>query len=71
VRTALGVLFLLSVFAVIGTQSRGAFIALVVFAGYFWLKSSNKVAIAAASGVCPSNTRPPGKSNVTCPTPGR
>ncbi len=49
VRTALGVLFLLSVFAVIGTQSRGAFIALVVFGGYFWLKSSNKVAIAAAA----------------------
>jgi len=52
VRTALGALFLLSVFAVIGTQSRGAFISLVVFALFFWWKSKNKVAIAAAAMLC-------------------
>jgi probable O-glycosylation ligase (exosortase A-associated) len=49
VKTALGVLFALSIFAVIGTQSRGAFISLVVFGGFFWWKSKNKVAIAAAA----------------------
>jgi probable O-glycosylation ligase (exosortase A-associated) len=51
-RNALGALFLLSVFAVIGTQSRGAFISLIVFAGFFWWKSKNKVAIAAAAILC-------------------
>ncbi len=49
VKTALGVLFALAIFAVIGTQSRGAFISLVVFGGFFWWKSRNKVAIAAAA----------------------
>jgi probable O-glycosylation ligase (exosortase A-associated) len=52
VKTALGALFLLSVFSVIGTQSRGAFISLIVFAGFFWWKSKNKVAIAAAAILC-------------------
>ncbi len=52
VRRALGALFLLSVFAVIGTQSRGAFISLIVFSGFFWWKSKNKVAIAAAAILC-------------------
>ncbi len=49
VKTALGVLFALSIFAVIGTQSRGAFISLVVFGGFFWWNSKNKVVIAAAA----------------------
>lgn len=49
VKAALGFLFALSIFAILGTQSRGAFISLVVFGGFFWLKSRNKVAIAAAS----------------------
>lgn len=52
VRTALGALFLLSVFAIIGTQSRGAFISLIVFALFFWWKSENKAAIAAAAILC-------------------
>ncbi|MDZ7627768.1 MAG: putative O-glycosylation ligase, exosortase A system-associated [Parvularculaceae bacterium] len=48
VRSALGALLLLSVFSIVGTQSRGAFISLVVFGGFFWWKSKNKAAIAAA-----------------------
>lgn len=48
-RTALGALFALSIFAIIGTQSRGAFISLIVFGGFFWWKSKNKVAIVAAA----------------------
>lgn len=52
VRSALGALFLLSVFAIIGTQSRGAFISLIVFAGFFWWKSKNKITIAAAAVLC-------------------
>lgn len=49
VKTGLGVLFALSIFAIVGTQSRGAFISLIVFGGFFWWKSKNKVAIAAAA----------------------
>ncbi|MFN3960127.1 MAG: putative O-glycosylation ligase, exosortase A system-associated [Parvularculaceae bacterium] len=49
VKTGLGVLFALAIFAVIGTQSRGAFISLVVFGGFFWWKSRSKIAIAAAA----------------------
>lgn len=48
VRSALGVLFLLSIFSIVGTQSRGAFISLIVFGGFFWWQSRNKVVIAAA-----------------------
>lgn len=47
-RHALTLLFLLAIFAVIGTQSRGAFISLAVFGVYFWLRSRRKVAILAA-----------------------
>ncbi len=49
VKTGLGVLFALSIFAIIGTQSRGAFISLIAFGGFFWWKSRNKAAIAAAA----------------------
>lgn len=47
-RGALTLLLLLSIFAIIGTQSRGAFISLVVFGGFFWLRSRHKLAILAA-----------------------
>lgn len=46
-RRALLALFCLSVVAVIGTHSRGAFLALVAFAGFFWLRSKRKIAILA------------------------
>ncbi len=48
-RNALTLLFLMSVFAIIGTQSRGAFLSLVAFGGFFWLRSKHKLAIAAAA----------------------
>lgn len=51
VRTALGALFLAALVAIIGTQSRGAFISLVVFGGFFWLRSRHKIAILAAGAV--------------------
>lgn len=41
-------LFLMMVFSVFGTQSRGAFISLVVFGGFFWWRSKHKVSIFAA-----------------------
>lgn len=47
VRRGLLVLFGMSIVAIIGTQSRGAFIALVVFAGFFWLRSQRKMTILA------------------------
>lgn len=47
-RLALTALFVMSVFSIIGTQSRGAFISLVVFGGFFWLRSQHKLAILAA-----------------------
>jgi probable O-glycosylation ligase (exosortase A-associated) len=43
IRRGLLALFLLAIFAVIGTQSRGAFISLVVFAGFFWWRSKQKI----------------------------
>lgn len=52
IRMGLGVLFLLSVFSIFGTQSRGAFISLVVFAAFMWWKSKNKISIAAAALLC-------------------
>ncbi|MEX6634219.1 putative O-glycosylation ligase, exosortase A system-associated [Hyphococcus lacteus] len=50
IRQGLLVLFALSVVAIIGTQSRGAFISLVVFGGFFWLRSKHKLSILA--GLC-------------------
>ncbi len=47
IRNGLLTLFCLTVVAIIGTQSRGAFISLVVFSGFFWLRSKHKVSILA------------------------
>ena len=47
-RQAMVVLFLMMVFSIFGTQSRGAFISLVVFGGFFWLRSKHKISILAA-----------------------
>jgi probable O-glycosylation ligase (exosortase A-associated) len=47
-RNALALLFLMTVFSIIGTQSRGAFVSLIAFGGFFWLRSRHKFAIAAA-----------------------
>jgi probable O-glycosylation ligase (exosortase A-associated) len=47
-RWALTCLLLMAIFSIIGTQSRGAFISLVVFGGFFWLRSRHKIAILAA-----------------------
>ena len=47
VRRGLTVLFCLSVVAVIGTHSRGAFLALAAFGGFLWLRSPRKIAVAA------------------------
>lgn len=47
-RVALTLLLLMSIFSILGTQSRGAFISLVVFGGYFWLRSRRKILILAA-----------------------
>ncbi len=46
-RHGLLALFCLSVVAIIGTQSRGAFLALLAFGGFFWLRSKRKVSILA------------------------
>lgn len=51
VRSALTLLFLMSVFSIIGTQSRGAFLSLVAFGGFFWLRSKRKFAILAAGAL--------------------
>lgn len=48
VRTGLAILFVATIISIIGTQSRGAFVALVVFAGFFWLRSKHKLSILAA-----------------------
>ena len=37
-----------TVFAILGTHSRGAFLSLMAFAGYFWLQSKHKVSILGA-----------------------
>ncbi|MCK5750803.1 MAG: putative O-glycosylation ligase, exosortase A system-associated [Oricola sp.] len=47
VRQGLLVLFGLSIVAIIGTQSRGAFLALIAFSGYFWIRAKHKFVILA------------------------
>ena len=47
VRQGLLALFCLAVVAIIGTQSRGAFLSLIAFSGFFWLRSKHKFAILA------------------------
>jgi probable O-glycosylation ligase (exosortase A-associated) len=49
VRRGLLALFALTVFAIIGTQSRGAFISLVVFGSFFWWRSKRKLLYVAAA----------------------
>jgi probable O-glycosylation ligase (exosortase A-associated) len=51
VRTGLLVLFAATIIAILGTQSRGAFVALLAFASFFWLRSSRKLSILAALAV--------------------
>lgn len=48
VRIGLAGLFVAAIVAILGTHSRGAFVALVVFAGFFWLRSKRKLSILAA-----------------------
>ncbi|MEO1251779.1 MAG: putative O-glycosylation ligase, exosortase A system-associated [Pseudomonadota bacterium] len=47
-RAVLLAVFALSIFAIIGTHSRGGLIALGVFAVAFWMRSRKKLALAAA-----------------------
>ena len=47
VRAGLLTLFGLTIIAILGTHSRGAFIGMVVFGGFYWLRSKHKVTIAA------------------------
>lgn len=46
-RQGLLVLFGLSIVAIIGTQSRGAFLALLAFSFYFWIRAKRKFVILA------------------------
>lgn len=48
VRAGLGALFVMAILSIIGTQSRAAFISLIAFGGFFWLRSQRKLAIGAA-----------------------
>ncbi|MGE0182196.1 MAG: putative O-glycosylation ligase, exosortase A system-associated [Parvularculaceae bacterium] len=48
-RGALALLFFAALVSIIGTQSRGAFISLIVFAGFFWMRSHHKLKIIAAA----------------------
>ncbi len=48
IKWALIIAILLSTAAVIGSQSRGAFLGLIATGGFLWLKSSKKFALAAA-----------------------
>jgi len=41
----------LSIIAILGTHSRGALLALLAFAGYFWWKSSHKIALGGLGAV--------------------
>lgn len=50
-RFALVAGFGLTVLCILGTQSRGAFVALLVYCGYFFLRSKRKLALAAGLGV--------------------
>ncbi|MEM8770938.1 MAG: putative O-glycosylation ligase, exosortase A system-associated [Pseudomonadota bacterium] len=47
-RISLLALFMLTVLAVLGTHSRGGFVALLAFCGVFWFRSRYKFALAAA-----------------------
>lgn len=51
VKTGLLALFAATIIAILGTQSRGAFVALLAFASFFWLRSSRKLSILVALAV--------------------
>lgn len=66
VRHGLLALFVLGIIAVLGTHSRGAFVALVVFAGFFWLRSIASLSSSPGSLSCwfrRSRSCPPNGSN--------
>lgn len=50
-RVALSLLFAAAIVSIVGTQSRGAFISLIVFAGFFWARARHKFKILAAAMV--------------------
>ncbi|WDI31237.1 putative O-glycosylation ligase, exosortase A system-associated [Hyphococcus flavus] len=47
IKRGLLALFCLSIIAIVGTHSRGAFIALVFFGGFFWMRAKHKFTILA------------------------
>lgn len=47
VKRGLLALFCLAIVAIIGTQSRGAFLSLIAFSGFFWIRAKHKFAILA------------------------
>jgi probable O-glycosylation ligase (exosortase A-associated) len=51
VKLALNVAIVLTVIAAVGSQSRGAFVALAVTGSYFWWKSRRKIATALLIGI--------------------
>ena len=48
IKLALTALFLMTVLAILGTQSRGAFLSLIAFSIFFWVSSKHKFVILAA-----------------------
>jgi probable O-glycosylation ligase (exosortase A-associated) len=51
VKAGLLALFICTIVAVLGTHSRGAFVALLAFASFLWLRSSRKLSILAALAI--------------------
>ncbi|GGD00201.1 putative O-glycosylation ligase, exosortase A system-associated [Aquisalinus flavus] len=51
VKRGLQAVFVMSIIAILGTHSRGAFVSLVVFGGVMWLYSRHKVKIAIAVAI--------------------
>ena len=48
IRIGMSFLFVFTLISIIGTHSRGAFISLIAFAAYYWIKSKRKYAILSA-----------------------
>lgn len=51
VKWALLGVFMLTIVAILGTHSRGAFVSLIVFSGFLWLRSRHKFALLAGLAV--------------------
>lgn len=51
IKVAVGICMVLITFAIIGSYSRGAFLAIICVAGFLWLKSRNKLVIGV--GILP------------------